>query len=237
MVVATSSRIELESIGQSFALGDTRVNLFRDLSLSIEQGQSYAITGPSGAGKSSLLVLMSGLDTPSEGRCRYVENGRPRPLSALREDIGFVFQQFHLLSELTALHNVALPLKLRGRKDAESQAKALLERVGLGHRLHHKPQQLSGGEQQRTAIARALVFEPRFIFADEPTGNLDIESAHGVADMLFECCNEKGAGLVVVTHSDELAARAQHVFSLKDGTGTLSSSAVSRPLMAEVASC
>ena len=121
------------------------------------------------------------------------------------------------MPELTALHNVALPLKLRGEKDAEKRAKLCLEKVGLSHRFHHKPQQLSGGEQQRTAIARALVFGPRFIFADEPTGNLDSQSAQAVADLLFDCCLHQGAGLVIVTHSEQLAARAQQVFSLQDG--------------------
>jgi putative ABC transport system ATP-binding protein len=127
------------------------------------------------------------------------------------------FQQFHLLPELTALGNVSLPLKLRGVKNAETKAKAWLDKVGLGHRLQHRPQQMSGGEQQRVAIARALVFNPEFIFADEPTGNLDGKSAADVAQILFSCCQENGAGLVVVTHSDELAARADNVFRLSNG--------------------
>jgi putative ABC transport system ATP-binding protein len=142
-------------------------------------------------------------------------------LAQLRQDIGFVFQQFHLLPELTALHNVALPLKLRGEKNAEATASAWLEKVGLGHRFHHKPQQLSGGEQQRAAIARALVFEPKFIFADEPTGNLDSKSAAAVADILFACCQQNGAALVMVTHNPQLAARAQQVFTFNNGNFAL----------------
>jgi putative ABC transport system ATP-binding protein len=221
MPASAVSRIELNNVSQSFTLHTQQVQLFRQLNLSIEQGQSYAITGPSGSGKSSLLMLMSGLEQPTQGQTSYLQNGRILPLSHLRADIGFIFQQFHLLPELTALHNVALPLKLRGHKQAEQQAKVWLEQVGLGHRLNHKPQQLSGGEQQRAAIARALVFEPRFIFADEPTGNLDTQCAAEIADLLFSCCQQKGAGLVMVTHSEQLAARAQHVFSFNHGSAAL----------------
>ena len=230
MLVKNSNQIDLNGVGQSFSMNDARVELFSDLNLSIVQGQSYAITGPSGSGKSSLLMLMSGLESPIEGQINYVENANSAPLSELREDIGFIFQQFHLLPELTALNNVALPLKLRGIKNAETIAKAWLDNVGLSHRLDHKPQQMSGGEQQRVAIARALVFEPKFIFADEPTGNLDTKSANDIAELLFSCCQKNGAGLVVVTHSNELAARAEHVFSLKNGSCT-----VTRQIQREVA--
>lgn len=221
MTTPSCSRIELINVSQSFTHNELQVDLFRALSLSLVQGQSYAITGPSGSGKSSLLMLMSGLEQPSIGQCTYVSDKNTTELNDLRKEIGFIFQQFHLLPELTALNNVALPLKLRGSKDAERKAEEWLEKVGLEHRLHHKPQQLSGGEQQRVAIARALVFEPKFIFADEPTGNLDTQSASEVADILFSCCQEKGAGLVMVTHSDQLAARAQHIFQFKDGACSL----------------
>lgn len=217
MLASTPNRIELQSVGQSFEMNDSQVHLFQDLTLSVVQGQSYAITGPSGTGKSSLLMLMAGLENPTSGQGCYLKSNNTAPLKTLREDAGFIFQQFHLLPELSALNNVALPLKLRGQKDAETKAKAWLERVGLGQRLQHKPQQLSGGEQQRVAIARALVFKPKFIFADEPTGNLDTKSAVEVADLLFSCCQEHGAGLVIVTHSLDLAKRAQQVFSLSDG--------------------
>lgn len=219
------SRIELNFVSQSFTQGNHPVHLFTDLSLCIEQGQSYAITGPSGSGKSSLLMLMSGLEAPTTGNTVYRSNQEALPLSQLREEIGFIFQQFHLLPELTALNNVALPLKLRGHKDAEQKARAWLERVGLGDRLNHKPQQLSGGEQQRAAIARALVFAPKFIFADEPTGNLDSKCADDVAEILFDCCREGGAGLVIVTHSEQLAAQARHVFAFKDNSFVLNSHA------------
>ncbi|WP_281557342.1 ABC transporter ATP-binding protein [Thalassomonas sp. RHCl1] len=212
-----SSYIELKNVSQSFHVNESKVTLFQELNLSICQGQSYAITGPSGAGKSSLLMLMSGLESPTSGQGVYVKGEQRKSLDFLRPDIGFIFQQFHLLPELTAVNNVALPLKLRGDKEAEDKARLWLNKVGLTHRINHKPSELSGGEQQRVAIARALVFEPRFIFADEPTGNLDQQSATEIADILFSCCRENNAGLVVVTHSEELANRAEHIFSLSGG--------------------
>jgi putative ABC transport system ATP-binding protein len=209
--------IELKNIRHSFQTTQTQVTLFHDLNLRVEQGRSYAITGPSGAGKTSLLMLLSGLAQPTAGEGIYCQQGQRRTLASLKADIGFIFQQFHLLPELTALNNVALPLKLRGDKQALAKAGRWLEKVGLAHRANHKPTELSGGEQQRVAIARALVFDPKFIFADEPTGNLDRVSAANIADILFECCREKSAGLVIVTHSELLAGRAQQVLSLEDG--------------------
>ena len=213
-----ASYIQLRNISQSFALNDTKVTLFEQLNLTIRQGQSYAIMGPSGAGKSSLLMLMSGLEQPSSGQGVYVKDGgkgkQESSLEALRPDIGFIFQQFHLLPELTALNNVALPLKLRGDKEAISKAKVMLTKVGLQDRIHHNPNELSGGEQQRVAIARALVFEPRFIFADEPTGNLDEKSAGDIANILLNCCKDSNAALIMVTHSQVLANKAEHVFNL-----------------------
>lgn len=213
-----SCYIKLQNVEQSFQTNESKITLFSDLNLTISQGSSYAITGPSGAGKSSLLMLMSGLELPTSGQGAYVDGKQSKALAELRNDIGFIFQQFHLLPELTALNNVALPLKLRGDKQAIDKATKWLTKVGLAHRLHHKPSELSGGEQQRVAIARALVFEPKFIFADEPTGNLDQKSATEISDILFSCCQENNAGLVVVTHSEVLAHRAEHVFSLADGT-------------------
>ncbi|WP_086933330.1 ABC transporter ATP-binding protein [Agarilytica rhodophyticola] len=212
-----STRIDLSNISHWFSTNNTKVQLFDNLSLSVIQGQSYAITGPSGSGKSTLLMLMAGLEQASHGHSQYIKNNQISTFQELREDIGFIFQQFHLLPELSAIHNVALPLKLRGYKGAETKAEGWLRRVGLGERLSHKPQQLSGGEQQRVAIARALIFDPKFIFADEPTGNLDAKSADDIADILLSCCQEKGAGLILVTHSNTLAARAQHQFYLKNG--------------------
>ena len=211
------SYIELKNICQSFEVNESKVTLFDKLNLSLYQGQSYAITGPSGAGKSSLLMLASGLEQPTAGQAVYINDEQIKSISELREKVGFIFQQFHLLPELTAINNVALPLKLRGDKAAMSKAEHWLEKVGLAHRKDHKPTELSGGEQQRVAIARALVFEPKFIFADEPTGNLDKQNAVDVADILINCCQENNAGLVMVTHSEALASRAQHIFALESG--------------------
>lgn len=218
-----SSYIELTNISQSFNVNSDKITLFKQLSLAIHQGSSYAITGPSGTGKSSLLMIASGLEQPTTGQCTYVNGESKKPLSELKTDIGFIFQQFHLLPELTALNNVALPLKLRGDRQAIAKAKLWLNKVGLSDRQHHKPNELSGGEQQRVAIARALVFEPKFIFADEPTGNLDQNSAEKVADILMMCCEEQNAGLIMVTHSKVLASRAKYVFALAGRKLTASS--------------
>ncbi len=234
-----SCSIELKNVSQSFesyASGskssennDATITLFEGLDLTIKQGQSYAITGPSGAGKSSLLMLLSGLEKPTTGQGHFINDSHIKDnhrttLDNLRSEIGFIFQQFHLLPELTALHNIALPLKLRGDKQAIKKAEHWLEKVGLSNRANHKPSQLSGGEQQRIAIARALVFSPKFIFADEPTGNLDQHNANEIADILFSCCKENNAGLIIVTHSAVLASRAQNIYSLADGKLTETSS-------------
>ena len=217
-----SCSIELKNVSQSFQNHSSENNastitLFENLDLSIKQGQSYAITGPSGAGKSSLLMLLSGLEKPTTGQSYFINDNHISTLDNLRSEIGFIFQQFHLLPELTALHNVALPLKLRGDKQAIKKAKHWLEKVGLSDRANHKPSQLSGGEQQRVAIARALVFSPKFIFADEPTGNLDQHNANEISDILFACCQENNAGLIIVTHNSVLASMAQNIYSLANG--------------------
>ena len=214
--------IELKNVSQSFEniaakSNASTITLFENLDLSINQGQSYAITGPSGAGKSSLLMLLSGLEKPTSGQGHFINDNHISTIEHLRSEIGFIFQQFHLLAELTALHNIALPLKLRGDKQAMEKAKHWLKKVGLSDRADHKPSQLSGGEQQRVAIARALVFSPKFIFADEPTGNLDQHHANEISDILFACCQENNAGLIIVTHSNVLASKAQNIYSLANG--------------------
>ena len=233
-----SCSIELKNVSQSFKnitsnKNASTITLFENLNLLINQGQSYAITGPSGAGKSSLLMLLSGLEQPTSGQSNYINNNHASTLSNLRSEIGFIFQQFHLLPELTALNNVALPLKLRGDKDAINKAEHWLAKVGLSDRANNKPSQLSGGEQQRVAIARALVFSPKFIFADEPTGNLDQNNANEISDILFECCQENSAGLIIVTHSIALANKAQNIYSFADGNLTKNISLEER----QVASC
>lgn len=217
-----SCRINLDHVSQTFNANGTCVTLFEQLSLSINQGETYAITGPSGAGKTSLLMLIAGLAQPTTGQGQYIKGQHTLPLSELKMDVGFIFQQFHLLPELTALNNIALPLKLRGDKHAQQKARHWLDKVGLGHRADHKPSALSGGEQQRVAIARALVFEPKFIFADEPTGNLDNDNAQRISDLLFHCCQAHNAALVIVTHSEALATQTQHCYSLCHGQLQLS---------------
>lgn len=192
------------------------------VNLEVSQGEMIAVVGVSGAGKSTLLGLLAGLDVPSDGHVilsgqnlsSMDEDGR----SAVRADhVGFVFQSFHLIPSLTALENVMLPLELAGRKDAASLARQTLERVGLGPRARHYPRQLSGGEKQRVAIARAFVIEPKVMFADEPTGNLDQRTGEAIIQLLFELNRETSATLVLVTHDLELAQRCDRVLYMEAG--------------------
>ncbi|WP_326534349.1 ABC transporter ATP-binding protein [Pseudorhodoferax sp.] len=214
--------IQLEHLALHYPLGGTRVDVLRDVNLTIPTGQSVAIAGPSGSGKTSLLLLLAGLEKPQAGRVLLdgqAVHGMDRDALAdlRRERIGIVFQSFHLLPSLTALDNVALPLQLAGRRDAHGRARDFLRRVGLAARQHHYPGQLSGGEQQRVAIARALVHGPRLLLADEPTGNLDDHTGALVRELLFELNQEAGATLVLVTHDMDFAARCQRVLRLHDG--------------------
>ena len=198
------------------------LSILHNLSLDLCRGDSLAIVGSSGSGKSTLLGLLAGLDLPSSGSIHLAG----QDLSQLDEDqrarlraeqVGFVFQSFQLLDSLNALENVMLPLELEGHADARQRARALLERVGLGHRLSHYPRQLSGGEQQRVAIARAFVAEPAVLFADEPTGNLDSHTGERICDLLFELNRERGATLVLVTHDARLAQRCNRQIRLEAG--------------------
>ena len=198
------------------------LTILKDASLSLARGQSLAIVGASGSGKSTLLALLAGLDRASGGEVTLFGE----PLSRLDEDaraalrlarVGFVFQNFQLLPQLTALENVLLPLELAGHAGAEAAARAMLGRVGLGHRLGHYPRHLSGGQQQRVALARAFVGEPALLFADEPTGSLDAASGHEVGDLLFGMNREAGTALVLVTHDMKLAARCEQVLRIEDG--------------------
>jgi len=206
----------------SYPLAQTRVDVLRDVNITIAAGTRVAIAGPSGSGKTSLLLLFSGLERPTAGRV-LVDGADLGALDAdgladlRRERVGIVFQSFHLLPSLSALDNAALPLQMAGRRDARALATAMLERVGLGGRLDHRPSQLSGGEQQRVAIARALVHRPRLLLADEPTGNLDDHTAESVRALLFELNRELGTTLVLVTHDLAFAARCDRVLRLHDG--------------------
>lgn len=198
------------------------MDLFRNLDLRIHPGESLAIIGRSGAGKSTLLSLLAGLDTPSSGRILFsgqsLDQLDDAARAALRlQQISFIFQSFHLLPELNALDNVRLPLEIQGRKDADAQARHWLEQVGLGARLDHYPAQLSGGEQQRVAIARAFATEPRVLFADEPTGNLDDDTGHQIIEQLFRLNAETGTTLILITHDVDLAARCQRRLHLHNG--------------------
>ena len=209
--------IELKDIGHHFDAGRERIELFRGLSCTVRGNQTMAIIGPSGAGKSSLLSIAAGLEQPAVGRVCCTIDGAPADAWTLRARSGFIFQQFHLLPELDAIGNLALPLRLKGHRDAFNVAARWLERVGLKDRARHRPHQLSGGELQRVAVARAFVNAPRFIFADEPTGNLDVQTAESVAGLMFDCARETGCGLVIVTHSKALAMRADKTLLLSDG--------------------
>jgi len=193
-----------------------------DISLDLAKGDSMAIVGTSGSGKSTLLGLLAGLDLPSSGEVnlagfRLAELDEDARARVRAEHVGFVFQSFQLLDSLNALENVMLPLELHGRRDASAQARALLGRVGLAERLHHYPRQLSGGEQQRVAVARAFAAEPDVLFADEPTGNLDGHTGAHIIELLFELNRERDTTLVLVTHDERLAHRCARLLRLEAG--------------------
>jgi len=215
------SILRSESLTRTYPSGGREITVLRDITFELEAGGILVITGPSGSGKSTLLGLLAGLDRPSSGR--VLLDGRD--LSNLTEDeraqvraesVGFVFQSFHLIPTLTARENVQVPLELRG-ENGRARADELLQRVGLGDRGHHYPAQLSGGEQQRVAVARAFANRPKLLFADEPTGNLDAVNGQNVVELLSELNLELGTTVVLVTHEPDLAARAHRVLRLRDG--------------------
>ena len=214
--------LNVNNLRKEVPSGDGRLIILDDVSLSLNDGESLAITGPSGSGKSTLLSLLAGLDTATSGEiflddlALHKMNEEER--TALRkEKVGFVFQSFELLPSLTALENVMLPSELKSEKSPETNAKKFLERVGLKNRQDHYPNQLSGGEQQRVAIARAFACSAKILFADEPTGNLDPRNGEIIADLLFEVNSETDNALVIVTHDQELADRCDKKINLKLG--------------------
>lgn len=209
--------IELTAISHHFDTASERIELFQALSCTIRADETLAIVGPSGAGKSSLLSIAAGLEKPAGGAVRFNIAGTDVDAQAMRASSGFIFQQFHLMPELDAIGNLALPLRLKGHRDASDMAALWLEKVGLKDRARHRPHQLSGGEQQRIAVARAFISAPRFVFADEPTGNLDIHTSQAVAELMFECAHATGCGLVIVTHSKQLPQRAGASLMLAGG--------------------
>lgn len=199
------------------------LTVLRDVSLTLEEGDSCAIVGPSGSGKTTLLGLCAGLDDASSGSVlldgHALESMDQDARAALRNRlVGFVFQSFQLIPTLTAIENVLVPLELRGESGRAADAADLLRQVGLGERLDHYPLQLSGGEQQRVALARAFIHRPKILFADEPTGNLDSETSGPIVEMLFRLNREAGTALVLVTHDPALAAKARRVVRMSGGT-------------------
>jgi putative ABC transport system ATP-binding protein len=214
--------LAVSGLGKRVPLPTGELTILDGVGFSIGRGDTVAIVGASGSGKSTLLALMAGLDVPSSGSVvlegatmsSLDEDGRARVRG---EKVGFVFQSFQLLPSLTALENVMLPLELRGDADAESPARAILQKVGLGERLGHYPRQLSGGEQQRVALARAFVTRPSLLFADEPTGNLDTRTGQAIIELLFDLNAEAGTTLVLVTHDEHLAVRCGRTLRLDGG--------------------
>ncbi len=219
---ASKLALQVSDLGKRVSLPSGELTILEGVDFSIAQGDTVAIVGASGSGKSTLLSLMAGLDTPSQGTVTLDgdvlsaldEDGRARVRG---EKVGFVFQSFQLLPSLTALENVMLPLELRGDRDVETPAKAILQKVGLDQRLEHYPRQLSGGEQQRVALARAFVTRPSLLFADEPTGNLDTHTGQAIIELLFALNAEAGTTLVLVTHDEHLAVRCSQLLRLDSG--------------------
>ena len=216
------SMLIADDLQKSYRSGGRPLAALQNVSFRVEPGETVAIVGPSGSGKTTLLGLLAGLDRPTSGRVlldgtdlgALSEDDRAR---LRREKIGFVFQSFQLIPTLTARENVAVPLDLAGDGGGAARADELLERVGLGGRGHHYPTQLSGGEQQRVAVARAFIHRPSILFADEPTGNLDAATGERVIELMMELNRELGTTLVLVTHDPDLARRARRVIRLADG--------------------
>ncbi|GAL26233.1 predicted ABC-type transport system [Vibrio variabilis] len=218
----SSSIIKAESVTKVVSTKTEHLTILEDVNLTIEEGETIAIVGTSGAGKSTLMTLLAGLDVPSSGNIellsKTISDLDDEARASIRSEfLGFVFQSFLLIPSLSALGNVTLPCLLRGEQEDEAKARQLLESVGLGHRIDHLPSQLSGGEQQRVAIARAFMTSPKILFADEPTGNLDQNTAHKIVELLFNLNQEHGTTLVLVTHDLSLAQRCDRILHMNAG--------------------
>jgi putative ABC transport system ATP-binding protein len=221
--MSSAFMLDVREITKKVTTQEGELEILQPISLNVTAGESVAITGASGSGKSTLLGILAGLDIPSTGEVYLSghcltsmdEEGRAKVRA---ENVGFIFQSFQLLPGLTALENVMLPLELRGDKQAKNSATSFLQHVGLEKRLQHYPQQLSGGEQQRVAIARAFASQPKILFADEPTGNLDSTTGAKIIDLLFELNRTQGTTLVLITHEQRLAALCQKHIELSAGT-------------------
>ena len=216
--------LEAHALHKVYRNGEAELRVLKGIDLTIEKGRIISIVGPSGAGKSTLLHLLGGLDTPTSGEVilkgmDLYKLDDDKRAKVRNEMLGFVFQFYHLLPEFTALENVVLPILIKGtpKKGASDYAKKLLQDVGLGERLNHKPSELSGGEHQRVAIARALVNEPEIVFCDEPTGNLDSKTGGEIQELLWRLNKEKGETLIIVTHDEKIARYADRIIHIEDG--------------------
>jgi putative ABC transport system ATP-binding protein len=218
----TRSILKVEHLSKVFKTGEHVINVLSDVSFTVEEGSTCALVGPSGSGKTTLIAICAGLERPSEGSVALdgtaLHSASEEDLARLRNhSVGFIFQNFQLLPSLTALENVMVPAEIRGENHARSRAGELLEQVGLDGRLDHYPVQLSGGEQQRVAIARAFMNRPKILFADEPTGNLDAETANDIIKLIFDLNATRGTTLVLVTHDRELSEQASRTIRLRGG--------------------
>lgn len=219
----TKSLIEIDGVTKRYKLGEQIVYALNGVNLNIERGEYTALMGPSGSGKSTLMNIIGCLDSPTEGTFflnnKEVSRMSDSALSEVRNtEIGFVFQTFNLLNRLNAIENVSLPLVYAGipKKEREERAKEVLDKVGLGDRMSHKPNELSGGQRQRVAVARALINNPSILLADEPTGNLDTQTSHEIM-ALFEEIHSAGNTIVLVTHEEDIAQHAKRIIRLRDG--------------------
>ena len=220
--MSNNTILSVEHLSKNFKSGDDTVHVLSDVSFAVETGTSCAIVGPSGSGKTTLIAICAGLERPTEGAVVLdgvaLQKSSEEDLARIRnQSIGFIFQSFQLLPSLTAIENVMVPAEISGEKLVRARALELLGRVGLRSRMYHYPIELSGGEQQRVAIARAFMNQPKILFADEPTGNLDAETAQGVIKLIFEINETNGTTLILVTHDRELTALANRVISLRGG--------------------
>lgn len=214
--------LQINNVAKTYKSGNRELTVLHNINFSVEEGSIVSIIGPSGSGKTTLLGLCAGLDRASSGSVtlngiRLDDLGEDERARIRNRYLGFIFQNFQLMPTLTALENVMVPLELRGEKNIRGRAISLLEKVGLGERLHHYPAQLSGGEQQRVSIARAFSTSPKILFADEPTGNLDDETSDKIVRLLFDLNKEAGTTLIIVTHNSELAESTQRIIKLKGG--------------------
>jgi putative ABC transport system ATP-binding protein len=222
--------LSVEHLSKFFKSGERVIPVLSDVSFAIEEGSTCAVVGPSGSGKTTLIAICAGLERPSEGAVMFdgvaLHSAGEEALARLRnQSIGFIFQNFQLLPSLTALENVMVPAEIRGENHARSRAGDLLKQVGLDGRLHHYPVQLSGGEQQRVAIARAFMNRPKILFADEPTGNLDAETAEEIIKLIFDLNATLGTTLLLVTHDRELTRQASRVIRVRGGKVALDNGA------------